>query len=489
MTTLSIRNLVSWSPLWHGLLLIPLALVCFGLSPTAQAVTPAPDGGYPGGNTAEGTAALFSLTTGLHNTAIGFHALYSEKTGNGNTATGKEALYYNSTGDANTATGYSALSANTTGIENTANGVAALQQNTTGNHNTATGVHALLNNTTADENTANGYGTLESNTIGVHNTATGFQALFSNTTGGENEAYGYLALFGNTTGDANAAYGSFALSSNTTGHRNTATGGSSLPANTTGFRNTGTGFATLFNNSTGNLNTATGWSSLFNNSTGSFNIALGYKAGENITTGDNNIDVGNMGGAGEANTIRIGNQVAVTDSVGFPHPVHTATYIAGISGTTVAKSVAVFIDANGQLGTKASSERFKDEIKPMDKTSEAILALKPVTFHYKKELDPDGTPQFGLIAEDVAKVNPDLVVRDAEGKVYTVRYDAVNAMMLNEFHKEHRTVQEQGTTVAELKKQISTLIATVKEQASQIQKVSAQIEVTNPAPQTVLNNQ
>jgi hypothetical protein len=441
-----------------GLLLIPLVLACFALSQRAQAQlpSPAPDGGYPNANTAEGDGALFSLTSGIQNTALGFHALYSDTTGENNTAVGNSALL-----------------SNTTGTYNTATGVAALASNTTGNSNTAIGLNAMVANTTGHENTATGDAALASNTTGIDNTATGVQALGYMTAGDGNTATGRAALYSNTA-DANTATGDQALYSNTTGHRNTAIGGAALPANTTGFRNTGAGFASLFNNSTGKLNTATGWSSLFNNSTGSFNIALGYKAGA-LTTGDNNIDVGNLGGAGEANTIRIGNQVAGTDDVGFPHPPHTATYIAGIYGTTVAKSTAVFVDSSGHLGTKSSSERFKDEIKPMDNASEAILALKPVSFRYKKELDPEGIPQFGLVAEDVAKVNPDLVVRDADGKVYTVRYEAVNAMLLNEFLKEHRTVQE-------LKKEIAALTATV-------QKVSAQVEMNRPAPQVVNNNQ
>jgi len=449
MTTPQLRKSTGRSPWRLGFFLNAFMLVAIALSPTAKAVSPPPDGGYANANTAEGGNALFSLTTGAQSTAIGNLALFS----------------------------------NTTGSFNTANGSGTLEFNTTGNSNTANGNGALLSNTTADENTAIGAQTLQFNTTGADNTATGFQALY-----------------GNTTGGGDTATGAYALISNTTGNRNTAIGGSSLPANTTGFRNTGAGFASLFNNSTGNLNTATGWSSLFNNSTGSFNIALGYKAGENLTTGDNNIDVGSLGGAGDANTVRIGNQVAGTDDVGFPHPAHTATYIAGISGTTVAKSVAVFIDANGRLGTKTSSQRFKDEIKPMDRTSEAILALKPVTFRYKKELDPEAVPQFGLVAEEVAKVNPDLVVRDSDGKVYTVRYEAVNAMLLNEFLKEHSTVQELKSTVqkqqndfqsklAEQQKQIKVLTAGLKQQASQIQKVSDQLELSKPAPEVVGNNQ
>ena len=240
-----------------------------------------------------------------------------------------------------------------------------------------------------------------------------------------------------------------------------------------------------------------------NNTTGSSNIALGASAGQNLTTGSNNIDIGNAGVAGESNTIRIG-------TVGT----QTNTFIAGISGVTVAGGVGVIVDTNGHLGTVVSSERFKDAIKPMDKASEAILALKPVTFRYKHELDPEGIPQFGLVAEQVEKVNPDLVARDEQGKVYTVRYEAVNAMLLNEFLKEHRKVEEQGrklpeqevtiaeqrksfqasitkleATVAHQRKEMEALTASLKEQAAQIQKVNDQLEVSKAAPQMVVNNQ
>jgi endosialidase-like protein len=415
------RDSISRSPLRYGLFLIPLVLAALALSPTAQAqLSSPPDGGYAGDNTAEGTDALFSLTTGTENTAIGFDALFS-----------------NTTGDANTATGSVALSSNTTGVRNTANGFAALNSNTTGERNTATGRAALTFNTTGNNNTADGHDALFSNTTAIRNTATGSFALFSNTTGPNNTALGYFALFSNTTG---------------------------------------------------NSNTASGYDALLNNTTGIGNIALGNFAGSNLTTGDNNIDIGNLGVAGEANTIRIG-------TIGT----QTATYIAGIMGGTTPKGTPVFINANGQLGTTTSSARFKDEIKPMDKASEAILALKPVTFHYKKEFDPEGIPQFGLVAEEVEKVNPALIIRDADGKPYTVRYDAVNAMLLNEFLKEHRKVEQQEASItqqhkdfeaaiAQQQNEIKTLAATVKEQASQIQKVSAQLEMAKPAPQTVLNN-
>ena len=377
-TTLPLKHSVNLSPVRLALLLIPLAVACFALSPTARAVTPAPDGGYPGRNTAEGDSALFSLTMGFDNTAIGFDALYSNTTGNDNTAVGFEALVFNTTGFANTANGVDALLSNTTGGSNTATGFEALENNTTGNDNTADGVNALFSNTTGGSNTASGVGALNFNTTGFFNTAIGDGALFNNTTG-------------------------------------------------------------------------------------SGNIALGLSAGVNLTTGNNNIDIGNEGVAGEAKHIRVGTKGT-----------HTHTFIAGISGATVAGGVGVIIDTNGHLGTVVSSERFKDEVKPMDKASEVIRALRPVTFRYKHELDPAGIPQFGLVAEDVEKVNPDLVARDDQGKPYSVRYEAVNAMLLNEFLKEHRKVEQ-------LEKQVEALTAG-------LQKVSAQLEVNKPASQTVLNN-
>jgi Chaperone of endosialidase len=188
-----------------------------------------------------------------------------------------------------------------------------------------------------------------------------------------------------------------------------------------------------------------------NSATGSSNIAVGATAGTNLT-GSNNIDIGAPGVAGESGVIRIGKSSTAT-----------GTFIAGISGKTVASGVGVMINSSGQLGTVLSSARFKNDIKPMDNASEGLLKLKPVTFHYKEDIDPDGIPQFGLIAEQVEKVNPDLVARDEGGKVYTVRYDAVNAMLLNEFLKEHRKVEEQATTIAKMKKQIEALTATVAE--------------------------
>ena len=387
------RNILS-------LILISL-LTGFALVQPAQAVVPPPDGGYPGGNTAEGQDALLHLSTGVHNTAVGFLSLKTDTTGSYNTAIGSGTLRANSS-DANTATGTFALLSNIIGRLNTANGALALLSNTNGHFNTAVGSSALY-----------------SNIGGLANTAVGVSALYSNTIGDDNVAIGSSALSANT-GNGNTAVGAFALAQNTSG---------------------------------------------------TINIALGSRSGE-LATGSNNIDIGNRGVAGESDTIRIGGNV-------FGFGSQTAAFIAGISGTAVVGDPVV-VDGDGQLGTVASSARFKKKIKPMDKTSEAILALKPVSFQYRS--DSKGTPQFGLIAEEVAKVNPDLVVRNRNGEIYSVRYDQVNAMLLNEFLKEHRTVGELKATVARQQKQVEAL-------AAALQKVSAQLEVSKAAPQTVLNNQ
>jgi hypothetical protein len=367
----------------------------------------------------------------------------------------------NSTGDNNTAIGLWALYSNATGGDNTSVGVKALFNNTSGNGNTAVGELALSCNTTGSSNTANGVDALALNTTGIDNTATGEGALFSNTTGSSNTANGVNALFSNTAGQGNTASGFNALKSNTTAFNNTAAGQSSLSRNTTG-----------------GSNTANGFGALLNNTTGSSNITLGANAGANLTTGSNNIDIGNRGVAGEGNAIRIGTTGT-----------HTSTFVAGIRGVTVATGIGVIVGSNGQLGTVTSSDRFKEVIKPMDKASEKIRSLRPVTFRYKHELDPDGIPQFGLVAEQVEKVNSDLVVRDDDGKVMSVRYDAVNAMLLNEFLKEHRKVQELEANEAQQQKEITLLKAELKDQAAQIQKVSAQLEASKPAPQVVNNNQ
>jgi len=407
-------------------LVTTLTLICFGFLPRLQAVSPPPDGSYPGANTAEGFNALFSLTTGLYNTAIGYFALDAVKTGNFNTALGAGALFAN-TGDENTATGAGALLSNTSGFSNTAIGEGALFSNTTGAQNTAIGASALQTNATGDRNTATGESTLQNNTTGFSNTAIGEGALFQNTIGFSNTAIGHNALAVNTTGVNNTAIGDSAL---------------------------------FF-------------------STGTKNTALGIGAGNGITTATNVICIGaSVFGADVDNSCFIGNIRHVTTQNG--------------------DAIPVVIDSAGQLGTASSSQRFKKEIKPIDTASEAILNLKPVTFHYKT--DKNDTPQFGLIAEEVAKVNPNLVVRDKNGEIYTVRYDAVNAMLLNEFLKEHQKVEdqdrkltEQQATIAQLRKDLQATGAQQQKEiealTAGLQKVSAQMGLSKGAPQTVSNNQ
>jgi hypothetical protein len=282
----------------------------------------------------------------------------------------------------------------------------------------------------------------------------------------------------------NTPYGCHALEDNTTGARNTAIGFYALGDNAMGNGNTATGFWALRDNVMGNDNTAIGFSALYT-STGSDNIALGYRAAVYHITGDHNIHIGNPGMVSEAGQIRIGTP-----------GLQTGTYIAGINNAAVTGSPVVVGFGGrfgGRLGVTTSSARFKEAIKPMDEASEAILALKPVSFHYKKEVDPDGIPQFGLVAEEVEKVKPDLVVRDKEGKPYTVRYDAVNAMLLNEFLKEHRRVEELKAGFVRQQKDFQAIVGRQQKQiealTAGLQKVSAQLELRKSAPQTVLNSQ
>src|SRR5436190_18657447 len=342
------------------------AFVCFAFIQDAQAVSPPPDGGYPGGNTVEGQSALLSRTTGAYNTAVGFFSLRSDTTGNFNTAIGAGTLFANS----------------------------------------------------ADNNTATGALVLFSNTMGSGNTGSGYQALFSNQQGGNNTACGYLALDINIGGNNNTALGAYALAANS----------------------------------------------------GSNNIGIGYFAGQALTFGSNNIAIGSDGGSGESGTIRVGRN---SD--------HTATFIAGIAGQTVGAGVSTcFVDNAGKLGVFLSARRFKTDIADMAGSSDAILALRPVTFHYKAELDKLGIPQFGLVAEEVAKVDPELVTHDAKGDISTVRYEAVNVMLLNEFLKAHRKaeqqerkVQEQETRIRQLTSRVSIQEATIAQQEKGMEALAA----------------
>ncbi len=357
----------------------------------------------------------------------------------------------------NTAEGQDALLSLGTGTFNTAVGFFSLRSDSTNSFNTAIGAGALLANT-ADQNTAAGAGALLNNTSGDVNTANGAFALFSNTGGAGNTATGVWALFSNSTGFFNTAVGSYALRDNT-GDANTAVGFSALPNNTTGVGNT-----------------AVGDSALDSNTTGSGNTALGADAGVGVSIANSVICIGTAGA-----------DVDNSCFVGHIRDVQTAN----------ADAIPVLIDSVGQLGTASSSAKFKKEIQPMGTASEAILVLKPVTFHYKS--DKTNTPQFGLIAEEVAQTNPDLVVRDKNGDIYTVRYDAVSAMLLNEFLKEHRRVEELKSAMAQQRKDFETaiaqqqeateaVVARLTEQEARIHKVSAQIEMRKPPSQTLVQN-
>ncbi len=356
------------------------------------------------------------------------------------TAEGTQALQSLTTGTGNTGVGWRALFADTTGSFNTGLGAGALVLNQA-DSNTAVGAVALLLNTSGTANVAVGTDALLSNDGGSNNTAVGNQALFSNIGNGTN------------AGNENTAMGSGALSNNVTSSNNTALGSSAL-SSSTGGDNTGIGRRALFNNIEGNGNTAVGDNTLFSNTSGGFNTALGFNAGGGVTTAHDVICIGALA-AGEN--------------------VDNSCYIAGIFNQTSAMGIPVLINSNSKLGTTTSSRRFKEAIKPMDQVSEELYALRPVTFRYKKEIDPAGTSQLGLVAEEVEKVNPDLVVRDNEGKAYSVRYDQVNAMLLNEFLKEHRKVEKLERTVEGL--------------AAQLQKVTARIETNQDAAQVALSTQ
>ena len=410
-------------------------LVCFGILPGAQAEGPAaPDTALAGGNTADGQLALAGLTTGIYNSAFGIYALLSNGSANFNSGFGAGTLLLN-----------------------------------TANQNTAVGAGALLSNTTAGSNTA-----------------VGTFAMFVNSSGADNTAVGDEALEFNVSAFTNAAVGTFAAQNNDssgagTAVFNTAVGGFALKANVDGTRNTAVGAGAIESGSGGNDNTAVG-ELAGNNITGNSNTCLGSSAGSNQTNGEGGIYIGaqvQAGTAGEFEFIRIGNDTAFT----FPYD----TFIAGIFGRSNDPGTATtcFVDASGKLASILSSRRYKHDIKLMENASEAILALKPVSFHYNS--DAKNTPCFGLIAEEVAAVNHDLVIRDKTGEPMTVRYDQVNVMLLNEFLKEHKKVEEQQASISQLKGEMQTMVAQLKEQAAQIQKVSAQLEVNKPAPNVVAN--
>ena len=340
----------------------------------------------------------------------------------GNTATGLSTLVSITTGSGNTATGYLALQSNTTGLQNTAGGLAALEFNTTGNNNTADGAYALFLNTT-----------------GFDNTATGFQALENNTSGTDNAADGYLALQSNTIGVQNTAIGSHALQ------------------NTTGNFNTGVGTGALFQNTTGSNNTSLGASALQSNTSGQGNIAIGANAAINVSGGNGgNIHIGNLGSSNDSATIRIGT----LNSVG-------AFFVAGVRGKTTGSNdaIPVLIDSNGQMGTVSSSRRFKEDIEDMGAASRDLMRLRPVTYRYKDPFADGSKPiQYGLIAEEVAEVYPDLVAHSADGQIETVKYQVLDSMLLNEVQRQQtqiRGLEQQNQSLQERLARLETALASI----------------------------
>ncbi len=390
------------------------------------------------GNTAIGTGTLTSNApssdgAGSYNTAVGYQALLVNTTGSSNTASGFEALQDNTTGSGNTATGYEALHSNTTGGYNTATGIQALEGNTTGSANTATGFNALLSNTTGYDNTATGQAALASNTTGYTNMATGQAALASNTTGSGNTAVGANALESNSTGVDNTAIGLNALLNDTT-CCNTAVGAGALLNNNAGTANEAFGISALAFNTSGSNNIAIGLEASYNTTTGSNNIGIGTGAALNVSGGNsNNIHIGSQGAAGDSATIRLGTEGT-----------QTSAYIAGISGMSASGGAAVYVTSSGQLGTVLSSRRFKEHITDMGDTSSKLLQLRPVNFFYKPQYD-DGSHllQYGLIAEEVAKVYPEMVAYDKDGQILTVKYQLLAPMLLNEVQKQNARLQTQ----------------------------------------------
>jgi hypothetical protein len=391
-------------------------------------------------NTAIGIWTLAENTTGSGNTASGYGALDANSNGNWNVAIGENALANNNASQ-NTAVGAFALADNVIGTCNVAAGYQALTVNNTGSDNVASGWQALLSNTTGACNVADGYLALGGNSSGSNNVASGCQALVNNSTGSDNTASGQAALYANSTGNYNAAFGTSALSQNTTGYDNTACGVSAMQGNVSGNGNLALGYQSLVNNAAGSINVAVGESSLLNLTNGSDNTVLGWEAGDNLFSGTGNIYISSPGVPNENYTLRIGTP-----------PYTSAAYIAGIVGSVAASGTAVYINpSTGQLGTLTSSARYKENIHSMDDASDVLLSLHPVTFRYKPGIDPSGTPQFGLVAEEVNQIDPDLVVRDDKKDIYSVRYEAVNAMLLNEFLKEHRQVESQESEIESLK--------------------------------------
>jgi hypothetical protein len=415
----------------YGAAIILVALAGWG---TAAAQS---DTGY-------GLGALNNGSFDNNNSAFGFDTLFSDSSGYENSAFGANSMFANSTGYENTAAGDSALQNNTSGYRNTALGFQALLRNTTGFYNAAAGAKALLGNTSGFYNTAEGYSALISNSVGHNNTAIGTSALFANISGADNTAAGTVALGSNVSGNYNIGIGPDSLYYNTTGSYNLAAGPFAL-FNNTGFSSTAVGAWALYSNTAGVQNTGVGTNALRNSTIGSNNIAVGNQAGFNLTTGGSNIEIGNAGAAADTKTIRVGTQGT-----------QTAAYIAGISSASVTGSDVV-INSSGRLGVVMSSARFKRDIRDMAGASAGLMNLRPVTFRYDN--DPANTLQYGLVAEEVAKVYPELVVSGPDGKVQTVRYSMLSAMLLNELQKQTVEVRMQTRENRRLAAQVNQLCA------------------------------
>jgi hypothetical protein len=401
--------------------------------------------------TVGGTPFLHNF--GTNNTFVGAAAGNMTMAGYGNSGFGAHTLPANTTGSYNAGFGLDALGSNTSGSNNTAFGGLALASITTASNNSAFGTAALVNNTTGASNSAFGFVALENNTTGVSNSAFGDHALRNNTVAQYNSAFGNNALAANTVGSGNSAFGMLALSASTTAGGNAAFGMQALASDTTGISNSAFGTGALAANATGGSNVAVGFDALNRLTVGNSNIAIGYGAGSGLTAGEsNNIDIGNAGKSAESGVVRIGT-----------FGVNTAAFIAGIAGTISPGGVPVFVNSGGQLGTITSSKRYKEQITDMDAESDVLMKLRPVSFYYKPEYDPMHIRQFGLVAEEVAKIAPDLVVFDQDGKPETVRYHFVNAMLLNEVQKLQRENQEQVGTIVQQQAQIQAVQTQLKE--------------------------
>jgi uncharacterized coiled-coil protein SlyX len=478
------------------LVALGLALACFGFLPNAKAID-VEQSITPAGNQGNGEDVLINLTTGAWNTGVGFEALTSETTGNLNTAIGVRALTNDNGGEANTANGMMALFSNVTGAQNVAVGAQALVANIDGVSNTAAGTQALFANITGAGNCAVGQWALAFNDGGTTSNAFGYAALFNNDTDANN-AFGFAALASNVTGPGNSAFGDEALILNVISSDNCAFGTSALFSNDSGAAGLGNGnnafgVSALESNGDGNSNNAFGFAALFSNDDGVWNNAFGTFALVNNVSGNFNTAIGDSAGS----AIDGDGNVCIGEGVVGEAGVNDSTYVRNVNTTVQAgagfDTVTVRL-ADGRLGHAVSSRRYKDDIKPMDKASEALFALKPVMFRYKKQIDPEQGLDYGLIAEDVAKVAPELAIHNEKGEIENVRYQAIYAMMLNEFLKEHSTVEQlksavakQEAIIAQQQKGMEVLTAQLKDQAAQIQKVSAQLEVSKPAPQVVLS--